>query len=469
MTNCEIDSRAFHEAELRSERTRVHVLLRVFAGLLGLVLIRGTVSLAEGRRSVVWPFAVLLAMIALYEVMWLRFVNRSIDSNRTVSRNAWTFNSLIESLVPTAALFLEIHSSFVSPDSALSSPVVLTWLLFIILSALHLNPGLSRLTGVFSVVGYLTVSIYVFVTFPGKSPGDSLLRYSTAFSFSALLLLGGFATGAVANQIRVHVLAALHEAESRARIAQLEQSLDIARSIQQGLLPKAPPRVRGFDIAGWNQPADETGGDYFDWQQLADGRAAITVADVSGHGIGPALCMASCRAYARACLAVGADLQGFMLRMNQVLDGDLPLAKFVTMVVGVLDPAEETLHLISAGHGPLFFYSSKEDKVCILDAQGPPLGLLPQCNYGAPEILKILPGDILVLITDGFIEWENAQGEEFGAERLMEVVRACRDMPSAGIISEMYSAVIGFAGPTPQRDDLTGLVVKRSSIQEVVQ
>jgi serine phosphatase RsbU (regulator of sigma subunit) len=461
MTNGEIDSPAFHEAELHSERTRVNALLRVFAGLLGLLLIRGAVSLAEGRSSVVWPFGVLLALIAVYEVMWLRFVDRSIQSNRAVSGNAWTFNSLIECLVPAVALFLEIHTSFVSPDSALSSPVVLTWLLFIILSALHLNPGLSRLTGVFSMAGYLTVAIYVLLNFPERSASESLLLYGTAFSSSVLLLLGGFATGAVAHQIRTHVLAALHDAESRARIAQLEHNLDIARSIQQGLFPKAPPQVRGFDIAGWNQPADETGGDYFDWQQLADGRAAITVADVSGHGIGPALCMASCRAYARACLAAGADLQSFLFRMNQLLDGDLPLAKFVTMVVGLLDHEEETLRLISAGHGPLFFYSSKEDKVCILDAQGPPLGLLPQCNYGAPEILKVLPGDILVLITDGFIEWANADGEEFGACRLMEVVRACRDMSSAGIISELYSAVTRFAGTAPQRDDLTGLVVKR--------
>ena len=461
MTNGEIDSRAFHEAELHSERTRVNALLRVFAGLLGLVLIRGAISLAEGRRSVVWPFAVLLAMTAVYEVVWLRFVNRSIQSNRTVSGKAWTLNSLIESLVPTVALVLEIHTSFVGPDRALSSPVVLTYLLLIILSALHLNPGLSRLTGVFSMAGYLTVSIYVFLAFPENSASGSLLLYGTAFSASVLLLLGGFATGAVAQQIRTHVLAALHEAQSHARIARLEHDLDIARSIQQELLPKSPPLVRGFDIAGWNQPADETGGDYFDWQQLADGRAAITVADVSGHGIGPALCMASCRAYARAGLAAGMDLRSFLARMNQLLDGDLPLSKFVTMVVGFLDPEEGTLHLISAGHGPLFFYSSKEDKVCILDAQGPPLGLLPQCNYGDPAILKVLPGDILVLITDGFTEWANADGEEFGADRLMEVIRASRDLAPAGIIAQLYSEVVKFAGPTPQRDDLTGLVVKR--------
>ena len=464
MTISEINSRTFQEAELRSERARVNALLRVFAGVLVVVLIRGAVSLIEGQRSVVWPFGILLAMITIYEVAWLGFVNRSIQSGRTVSASAWTFNSLIESLVPTAALFLQIHVSFVGPQRALSSPVVLIYFLFIILSALHLNPGLSRLTGGFSMAGYTAVSIHVFLSLSRMPASESLLLYSTAFSCAVFLILGGFATGAVAHQIRLHVVAALQEAESRARIAELEHDLGIARSIQQGLLPKTPPRVSGFDIAGWNQPALETGGDYFDWQQLADGRTAITVADVSGHGIGPALCMAACRAYARAGLAADTDLRSFLLRMNRLLHDDLPLAKFVTLAVGLLDPVEETLHLISAGHGPLLFYSSKKARFCSLDAQGPPLGLLPQCDYGFPKTLKMFPGDILVLITDGFIEWANAEGEEFGADRLMEVIRASGDMPSAGIISELYSEVVRFTGPTPQLDDLTALVVKRVNI-----
>ncbi len=377
MTNGEIDSQAFHEAELRSERTRVNALLRVFAGLLGLVLIRGAVSLAEGRRSVVWPFGVLLAMTAVYEVVWLRFVNRSIQSNRTVSGNAWTLNSLIESLVPTVALFLEIHTSFVSPDSALSSPVVLTYLLFIILSALHLNPGLSRLTGVFSMAGYLAVSIYVFVTFPEESASDEpvALRHG-------LFLFRPSAPGRICYRCgcppdpytRTSGSPRGGEPRPDCPIGARSRHCTVDSA---GVTPEdASAKCVASILPGGINPPMKPGGDYFDWQQLADGRAAITVADVSGHGIGPALCMASCRAYARACLAAGMDLRSFLLRMNQLLDGDLPLSKFVTMVVGLLDPEEETLHLISAGHGPLFFYSSKEDKVCILDAQGPAAGAI---------------------------------------------------------------------------------------------
>jgi serine phosphatase RsbU (regulator of sigma subunit) len=265
----------------------------------------------------------------------------------------------------------------------------------------------------------------------------------------------------VADQIRHHVLAALREAESRAKIAQLEHDLGIARSIQEGLLPKTPPQVAGFDIAGWNQPADETGGDYFDWQQLGDGRIAVTVADVTGHGIGPAIGMAACRAYARGGLLADTDLQCFLGRLNKLLYHDLPAEKFVTMAAGLLNPGQSTLQLISAGHGPLLFYSSAEDRFRSYDAQGIPLGLLPCFSYSDPQELRFALGDILVLITDGFVEWANAADEEFGEKRVKEAVRASRDKPSAAIISELYSAVVKFAGSAPQADDLTALVVKR--------
>ena len=229
----------------------------------------------------------------------------------------------------------------------------------------------------------------------------------------------------------------------------------------KGSFPMAAPEIDGFDIAGWNKPADETGGDYFDWQQLADGRVAVTVADVTGHGIGSALCMAACRAYARAGFATEPDLRSFLCRMNQLLHEDLPSEKFVTLVAGLLNPAEATLHLISAGHGPLLFYSSSENCFRTYDAQGLPLGLLPRFSYTGPQTLNFARGDILVFVTDGFLEWANANGEDFGEDRLKEVIRAHRHMPSATIISELYSAVVKFAGSMPQLDDLTALVVKR--------
>lgn len=457
----EIKSPAFQLAELRSECARVTALLSVFGALLVLVLIRGVISLAEGYRGEAWPFALLLTVMTAYEVIWLKFVRRAITSNRAVLRATWTANILVESLLPTIALFLEIHTSFFGPHQALTSPAVLVYVLFIILSTLHLDPKLCRLAGVFSTAGYAAASMYAFVRFPEVAAGGKLFAYSTSFSYSAFLLLGGFAAGAVAYQIRLHVVAALHEAESRAKVAELEHDLGIARSIQQGLLPKTPPSIDGFDIAGWNQPADETGGDYYDWQQLADGSVAVTVADVTGHGIGPALGMAACRAYARAGFAAKPDLQSLLGRLNQLLYEDLPPEKFVTMAAGLLNAEKAILQLISAGHGPMLFYIAAEDSFRTFDAQGLPLGLMPQFSYGCPELLKFAPGDIFVLVTDGFIEWANVDDEDFGQNRLQEVIRACHDKPSATIISELYSAVVKFAGTNPQLDDLTALVVKR--------
>ncbi len=199
-----------------------------------------------------------------------------------------------------------------------------------------------------------------------------------------------------------HVMNALQEAASRAKV---ERDLAVARTIQQSLLPKTPPTVEGFDIAGWNQPADETGGDYYDWQQLADGRISVTVADATGHGIGPALIMSSCRAYARSAYSKALSLSGVLASLSGLLHKDLPVGKFVTLVTGIVDPSASTLELTSAGHGPLFFYSRAEDKFHLLDAHGPPLGLVPGMPYDEPYRMVFGPGDLLVLVTDGFLEW----------------------------------------------------------------
>jgi serine phosphatase RsbU (regulator of sigma subunit) len=461
MMNSEIDSPAFQLARLHSERTRVVTLLRVFGSLLILVVIRGGMSLAQGYRGEAWPFALLLAVMILYEVLWLRFIRRAIHSSLKIPDATWIGNIFIESLLPTIAILLQIYTPIAGPQRALTSPAVLTYFLFIILSTLHLNPNVSRLAGAFSAAGYATVCTYVILTFPHVLTDERILIYGTSLAYAALLLVGGFTAAAVAGQIRTHVIAALREAESLAKIAQLEHDLDLARSIQQGLLPTSAPTIDGFDIAGWNKPADETGGDYFDWQELVDGRLAITVADVTGHGIGSALCMAACRAYARAAFATEQDLRNFLCRMNQLMHADLPTEKFVTMVAGLLEPVESTLHLISAGHGPLIFYSSDENSFRAYHAQGVPLGLLPRASYSGPQELKFNRGDILVLVTDGFLEWANSHDEEFGEVRLKEVIRANHGVSSAEIISALHSAVLTFAGPMPQLDDLTALVVKR--------
>ena len=112
------------------------------------------------------------------------------------------------------------------------------------------------------------------------------------------------------------------------------------------------------------------------------------------------------------------------------------------------------MELLSAGQGPLFVYLLREDRFDTMGGQGPPLGISPGLISEPPLNLELQPGDLLVLATDGFFEWANAQKEQFGGERLEEVIRASKHLPAKEIISKMYGAVVEFSGGTKQQDDL---------------
>jgi len=256
--------------------------------------------------------------------------------------------------------------------------------------------------------------------------------------------------------------AALREAETRREVERLEHDLEIARSIQQSLLPKGAPKIEGFEIVGWNQPADQTGGDYYDWQCLPNGQFVVALADVTGHGIGPALLAAVCRAYARASFRGYEGPMPAMEQINTALAGDIGEGNFVTFVTAVCSPGSSRVELLSAGHGPLFLYVLKDDRFEEMGSQGLPLGIIADFVSEPPAVLNLSPGDLLVLATDGFFEWANAQGELFGPKRLQQVIRTSRVKHPSEIISDLYQAVIEFSGGTKQQDDLTAVIIKRS-------
>jgi serine phosphatase RsbU (regulator of sigma subunit) len=251
---------------------------------------------------------------------------------------------------------------------------------------------------------------------------------------------------------------ALREARE---VEHLRGQLETARAIQQGLLPTEVPKIPGYQIAGWNKPADETGGDYFGWQELPDRRFAFTLADVTGHGIGAALLAAACHAYSRAAMSGHSDLDTIVSRVNGLMCAELPPGKMVTFVAGTLEPATGRVGLLSAGHGPLLLYSARENRVHSFPAHGIPFGIVETLAYGPPQEMLLAPGDMVVLITDGFFEWENARDEEYGFERLSDTIRGARDLPPAEIIAALHESVTRFAGGTPQNDDLTAVIVKR--------
>ena len=140
----------------------------------------------------------------------------------------------------------------------------------------------------------------------------------------------------------------------------MERAMQIARDIQRGLLPKEPPEIPGYDVAGLSDPADETGGDTFDFIHLPSGQWAFVIADATGHGIGPALVIAETRAMLRACAhhskADSASVTQILNTVNYLLAHDLGGGNFVTCFMGIFDPESNEMTYASAGHGPMIFY-----------------------------------------------------------------------------------------------------------------
>ena len=462
MSAISIQSEAFERAALASERVRAIGLLWSFAALAGVAVARMLFARLVGGNATVAPVVGLLGTAAVYEASMLRLINRRLAAGRVVRQDVWRLNVAVEALIPTLAIVILAGSELFRPRQALVAPIGLVYFLLIVLSTLRLSPDLSRLTGASAAAGYLAAVAFVYWRYP--APATNLdFTVPVHVTYAALLLIGGFVAGAVAAEIRKHVAAALRETETRAQKEKLERDLNLAREIQQGLLPSAQLAVERFAVAGWNQPADQTGGDYYDWRRLTDGRVVVVLADVTGHGIGPALMAAACRAYERASLPGENGLGGAMTRMNDLLVADLPPGKLVTLVAALVDPNHDQVELLSAGHGPLIFFAAADGRVQRFDAHGIPFGVAPGIPYGPPQTLPMKPGDLIVLMTDGFFEWANAAGEDFGVDRLEKAIQAAAHLPPDQIITRMHGAVMSFAGGTAQADDLTVVIVKRTA------
>jgi phosphoserine phosphatase len=242
----------------------------------------------------------------------------------------------------------------------------------------------------------------------------------------------------------------------------LQRDLNIARSIQQALLPREQPVLPGFDIAGWNQPAEETGGDFFDFLPLDADRLFVALADATGHGIGPALVMAEARALVRAAVRRSAHLAEAVADVHELLCLDLPDGRFVTAFCGVVSAQAATLEFVSAGQGPILVYDASADAFRDLPPQALPLGFVPDPLAAEPTTIELDEADIVVLLTDGFYEWQRSDGEAFGSDRVMDLVRRHRTCPAAELIALLHAAVAEFSGGTRQDDDLTAVIVKRT-------
>lgn len=240
----------------------------------------------------------------------------------------------------------------------------------------------------------------------------------------------------------------------------MEQALQLAHDIQASVLPDEAPPLPGFEIAGRCVPCDETSGDYYDFIELADGKQAVVIGDVSGHGIGPALLMMSARSHLRALARSREDARQLLTDLNSLIEADAHRGMWMSLFYGVLDPATSSLTYLSAGHEPAILYRRSTGEGQSLHSTGCPLGIMPEMDIDPPEVLTMTAGDVLFLCTDGIPEASNPVAEMFGRDRLLNAVVANAGKTPRSLINAVFGEVDAFRSTAPQRDDLTMVAVR---------
>jgi phosphoserine phosphatase RsbU/P len=314
------------------------------------------------------------------------------------------------------------------------------------------NPDVDRKTG-FRTRSILSVPL---TGFDGKLVGviQVLNKRSGAFNTDDETLAETFAAQAGVSLQRARLM--VHYREK----LQMEQAMEIAREIQQGLLPKENPAIPDFELAGMSEPADHTGGDTFDFIPLPNGEWLLVVADASGHGIGPALVVAETRAMLRASSFDGCQLTHMLEAVNDLLARDL-VGRFVTCFVGILNPTTHTITYAAAGHGPMLFYRYAEDHFDSIIATGIPLGVMEGADYSETITHEFAPGDFLAITTDGFFEAMCPEGDLYGVERMIDFMRERRELPADKMLTGLHDEISIFIGDQEAQDDRTGILLRR--------
>ena len=256
----------------------------------------------------------------------------------------------------------------------------------------------------------------------------------------------------------------------------LESEIEIARGVQNQLFPKAAPAMKTIQLSGSCQPARMVSGDYYDFLCLPDGNVAIAIGDVAGKGIAAALLMASIQSIMRTQLTSGiprpgngngkdhARMGGSVSQMVGELNRQLYLntspEKYATFCFGLYDEEEKSFTYTNAGHLPPILLRHGQPQ--LLEVTGTVVGLFPMMRYEERKI-SMDPGDILLAYTDGIVEPENVYGEEFGAERMMDLVVKHQTEASEEIIARIMEAVPHWTGSSELSDDMTVVLARRTT------
>ena len=329
------------------------------------------------------------------------------------------------------------------------------------ISARVVFPLLARVPGALRVVleasivvsGTIFGSILVIFTDPfyvAAQPRVALLLVA----FNAVLAAGVAVALGTYDRMRRQIEASYQILRERDA---LERELRVAREVQHELLPRETPDVAGLELAGVCRPAIAVGGDLYDYLQDGDGRLGLAIVDVSGKGVPAALLMANLQASMRSRFPTAEDPGSLAAGLNEALCGSSSAARYATAFVATFDPETRRLSYTNAGHLPAIIVREGGTEHC--DEGGMPIGLFEGATYESGG-RTLAPGDLLALFTDGVTEAPAPDGEEFGAARLAELLRAHRTRPLGAVIDAVLDALLRWSGPVDAHDDVT-LVLAR--------
>lgn len=250
-----------------------------------------------------------------------------------------------------------------------------------------------------------------------------------------------------------------HRREMESQLDAANHEFRAARAIQQKLFPTVP-QLSSFDFGGMSYCATGTCGDYFDYIHMLGKCVGVVIADVSGHGLGSSLLMATTRAYLRALIRVHTDVGEILTIANRALVDDTQSEHFVTLVLACLDPHTRSFVYVSAGHPPGYVLDARGAVKATLNSTGYPLGLVPEAEYHTGLQMTLEPGDVVVLFSDGILEAMSPQGIQFGTSRALDIVRIYLEEPAIQIVDNLYHAVRVYAQGSPQADDITAVIIK---------
>jgi len=251
------------------------------------------------------------------------------------------------------------------------------------------------------------------------------------------------------------VVAAIVDITERKR---RDKESTLARLVQEAMLPSIPENLPGLELAARAEPADATGGDFYDWLRFPDGRIGIVIGDASGHGFAAALVTATARSYLRALVRTESDLGEILKMTNSLLIDDVLDNRFVTLLFAVINPIQMTIEYAGAGH---IGYLLGQDGAlrCQLDNNGPPLGWFVDSEYPVTT-LPLEHGDLVVLLTDGIEEAMCPAGTQFGRQRVLDLLRQVNNQSAEQIVAKLHKAVHDFHAGEEPHDDATAIIAR---------